>query len=171
MTSTIKVQNIKHTNDTTAMTVDTAGRILTPARPMFSVKATQTSNLANDTLTTVTWGTEVFDVGSNFASNTFTAPITGYYQLNVNIDFRQLSNNTNSLYNVYLVTSNRTYQHSTSGFDSDTQNRYQSVSISHACDMDASDTAIVQVLAENQNTSHHLLDIGSNSRFSGYLIG
>tara|TARA_R100001082_G_scaffold63160_1_gene35401 strand:- start:596 stop:1102 length:507 start_codon:yes stop_codon:yes gene_type:complete len=167
--SNLLVQNIKHTNNTTAMTVDSAGRILTPTRPMFSVKATQTSNIANDTLTTVTWGTELFDVGSNFASNTFTAPITGYYQLNVNIDFRQFSNNTNSLYNLYLVTSNRTYQHSTSGFDSDSQNKYQSVAISHLCDMDASDTAIVQVLAENQSSS--IMDVGSNTRFSGFLVG
>ena len=167
--SNLLVQNIKHTNGTTAQTIDSTGRILTPARPMFSVKATTTNNIANDTLTTVTWGTEVFDVGSNFASNTFTAPITGYYQLNVNIDFRQFSNNTNSLYNLYLVTSNRTYQHSTSGFDSDSQNKYQSVSISHLCDMDASDTAIVQVLAENQSSS--IMDVGSNTRFSGFLVG
>ena len=154
----------------TGLTIDSTGRILTAARPVFSCSASGQSNLANDTTTTVTW-TEVIDVGGNFASNTFTAPITGNYQLNVNIDFRQLSNNTNSLYNVYLVTSNRTYQHSTSGFDSDTQNRFQSVSICHICDMDASDTAIVQVLAENQDTGHHLLDIGSNSRFSGFLVG
>tara|TARA_R100000908_G_scaffold57635_1_gene33534 strand:- start:234 stop:749 length:516 start_codon:yes stop_codon:yes gene_type:complete len=171
MASILKVNTIQDaTNSTTAMTVDTAGRILTPARPIFSCSASGQSNLANGATTTVTW-TEITDIGNNFASNTFTAPVGGHYQLNVNIDFRQLSNNTNSLYNVYLVTTNRTYQHSTSGFDSDTQNRFQSVSICHVCDMDASETAIVQVLAENQDTGHHLLDVGSNSRFSGFLVG
>ena len=35
--STLFVNNIKHTNDTSAMTIDTSGRILTPARPFFRV--------------------------------------------------------------------------------------------------------------------------------------
>ena len=36
--SKILVNELAHTNDTTAMTVDSSGRILTPARPAFHVR-------------------------------------------------------------------------------------------------------------------------------------
>jgi hypothetical protein len=36
--SNLLVQNIKHTNGTTAMTVDSSGRVTTPARPSFLVR-------------------------------------------------------------------------------------------------------------------------------------
>ena len=36
--SNLLVQNIKHTNGTTAQTVDSSGRILTPARPAFRAR-------------------------------------------------------------------------------------------------------------------------------------
>ena len=35
-------------------------------------------------------GTERFDVGANFASNTFTAPVTGKYQLNATLYLNKL---------------------------------------------------------------------------------
>ena len=38
MASTLKVQNIQHTNNTTALNIDTNGRILTPARPSFMAR-------------------------------------------------------------------------------------------------------------------------------------
>ena len=36
--SNLLVQNIKHTNGTTAQTIDSTGRVLTPARPSFRAK-------------------------------------------------------------------------------------------------------------------------------------
>ena len=41
------------------------------------------NNIAINTAVTVVLGTETFDQGSDFASNTFTAPVTGKYQLSV----------------------------------------------------------------------------------------
>ena len=37
MASTLKVQNIAHTDGTTGLTIDSAGRILKPALPAFRV--------------------------------------------------------------------------------------------------------------------------------------
>ena len=34
---------------------------------------------------TLAFGTEVFDIGGNFASDAFTAPHTGKYQLNAHV--------------------------------------------------------------------------------------
>ena len=75
-----KVNTIKHTGGTTAMTIDSTGRILTPARPSFHV-ATGTTQ---DAGTVVNWDTEIFDIGGNFniSTNLFTAPIAGVYCFN-----------------------------------------------------------------------------------------
>ena len=79
--STIK-ESIGGSN--TAMTIDTTGRILTPARPAF--RGTISSLGVDDytTETTLTSYTEDFDIGGNFNPTTgiFTAPITGIYQIN-----------------------------------------------------------------------------------------
>jgi hypothetical protein len=61
----------------------TAG-ITRPLQPAFQVynHAGQT-NLTDAGYTTITFDTETFDRGGNFASNTFTAPVTGLYQFSV----------------------------------------------------------------------------------------
>ena len=47
----------------------------------YAYPAADQDNLTDSTWTTVTLGSELYDTGSNFASNTFTAPITGIYFL------------------------------------------------------------------------------------------
>ena len=66
------------------LTIDSSGRTTFPNQPSFQFRAStgQTNKSANVTHT-VLFGTEVFDIGNNFASNTFTAPVTGKYQFNV----------------------------------------------------------------------------------------
>jgi len=81
--STLKVGTIQdHANSISAMTIDNAGRILTPARPIFEVAKSSAQTLASSTVTKVTWNQENFDVGGNFASDKFTAPIAGKYHMN-----------------------------------------------------------------------------------------
>ncbi len=81
--STLKVGTIQdHANSTTAMTIDNAGRVLTPARPMFDVAKSSAQTIASATVTKITWDTENYDIGGNFASDKFTAPIAGKYHMN-----------------------------------------------------------------------------------------
>ena len=76
--SNLLVQNIKHTNGTTAQTIDSSGRVLTPARPAFNVWYSG-SNIANTN--TIVWNNVEINVGSHYDSSNgrFTAPITGIY--------------------------------------------------------------------------------------------
>jgi hypothetical protein len=62
----------------------TATGFSTPTdNPSFSVwhSASATNVTGDGTAYTIVWGTERWDVGGNFASNTFTAPVAGYYYL------------------------------------------------------------------------------------------
>ena len=84
--SNLLVQNIKHTNNTTAQTIDSTGRILTPARPCFSAYRNTTSGTYYDSGDLVFDATTV-NVGSCYdtSNGRFTAPITGAYHLSCSI--------------------------------------------------------------------------------------
>ena len=87
--------------------VDSAGAVTMPSQPAFLVQpASQQANIA--TGATVVFGTERFDQNADFASNTFTAPVTGKYQFNVNLFLLGVDADIN-YYSIGLTTSNRTY--------------------------------------------------------------
>lgn len=89
MTSILKVTEIQDpTNSNKALEIDSTGRVLTPARPAFSVYQSTALSAADYTSTefVVPFDTEDFDIGSNvsISSNAvFTAPVGGVYQFNL----------------------------------------------------------------------------------------
>lgn len=84
MASILGVQTIQHTNGTSAATIDSSGRILTPARPAFRGTKSYTATDFT-TETDITSYTEDFDIGGAFdaTAGTYTVPLTGIYQINV----------------------------------------------------------------------------------------
>ena len=129
------------TSASTRVKIDSTGAMTNTTQPAFAVyDAGDTTNPASGAQ--ITFGTEIYDVGSNFASNTFTAPVTGKYQLNVSVRYQNMDDA--STYNLLqLTTSNRAYYHIMAGqcFDSDAS--YVEFNISMIADMDANDTADV----------------------------
>ena len=80
MASIIKVNTIQDaTNSTTAMSIDSSGRVTTSARPAFSVF--NTSSVTISGLTALVFDTATFNIGSHLELSTgkFTAPVTGIY--------------------------------------------------------------------------------------------
>lgn len=61
-----------------ALTITTAGEVQAPLQPGFlAYNTTDQASVASGT--TITLGTEDYDAGGDFASNTFTAPVAGKY--------------------------------------------------------------------------------------------
>jgi hypothetical protein len=58
--------------------------VLTPSSEQDNVTADNSSQ-------TIIFGTEVFDQNSDFASNTFTAPVTGKYHFSMQLRFKTLT--------------------------------------------------------------------------------
>tara|TARA_A100001201_G_scaffold116342_1_gene99990 strand:+ start:445 stop:939 length:495 start_codon:yes stop_codon:yes gene_type:complete len=86
MASELHVDAIKHSGGTSALTIDSSGRILTPARPSFRAKlsgsATTVSSgndIVFDDVTTSTHGCH--NIGGHYSTSNgkFTAPIAGVY--------------------------------------------------------------------------------------------
>jgi hypothetical protein len=156
------------TNANNAMHIDSTGAINKPLQPAFLVRPSSSqTNVAINGNTQIAFGAEVFDRGNNFASNTFTAPVEGLYQLSVTIYLESLDHDT-SYYGIDFDTSNRDYYAITSmsGYDADVA--YFSFHVSVLADMDASDTARVFISIPNSGAAQ--ADISTASHFSGYLV-
>ena len=137
--------------------------------PAFCAKPTNDqSNIAEGSLVDIVFDTERFDQNTDFASNTFTAPVTGKYLLNTAIRFHEIDSAAAYIY-IYIATSNSNYQnlHSTNQYNGDLS--YHTLTCSVVADMDASDTAKVKVYIENSGTVQVDVDNGG-SHFSGCLL-
>jgi hypothetical protein len=141
--------------------------VLSDNHPAFLVQPNaEQSNLAVDSTVDIVFDVERFDQGSNFASNTFTAPVTGKYFLNFSL-YGKAIDSASPYIQVYITTSNRTY---TMIIDPDVFGQdatYWSFNNSVLADMDVNDTAKIQVF---QSSGTAQLDIGTASYFSGYLV-
>jgi len=156
-------------NGVSSMNISGSGMITQPLQPAFLVRPASTqANLAINTVHAVVFGSEVFDQNADFASNVFTAPTTGKYQLNVYIMIQQMDLDTD-FHATQLVTSNRNYTayYDNNDHDADNSNGAQQV-IVVLTDMDAGDTARVTVTVPNSGAAQ--TDITADSAFSGYLV-
>lgn len=170
MTSILKVSTIQDpTNSNTALTIDSAGRILQPAKPVFSVsKTTSQSETTANTWVAINWDSVDVNVGNCYSANVFTAPVAGNYFLSYNIRVNDTEQNGD--YNLAAIhfsndpiqrKLNRTYViHTPKG-------QYQSLVYSGIIDMDANQTAQVKLLTHSDQ-SWSFESIGN---FSGHLVG
>jgi hypothetical protein len=147
------------------------GNITAPTNPAFNVglSATQ-SNIAINGWVTVLFDTESFDQGANFNTGTytFTAPVTGKYQLNVNLRLDNIDTAAN-YYQIAIATSNKTYYFTVDVGVLASDPTYWEVPLSVLADMDASDTAYVKIWQAGGTAQTDVnADLGETT-FSGYL--
>ena len=154
---------------TSHMVFDANGQITKPLQPAFLAQPTSLqSNIALDTWVTVVFGTERYDINGDFASNTFTAPVTGKYIFTVGLDVRSLDSGADAYY-IALESSNRAYYtwyNPNDTLAADASGLHHSVNA--VADMDASDTINVKF---HQVGGTQQTDISTDSFFSGMLIG
>lgn len=144
------------------------GNITAPTTPAFNVKmSTNQVNIATTGVATVLLNTERFDQGANFNTGTytFTAPVTGKYQLSAHLRLDNVDTAA-TFYQVTIATSNKDYSYTvTPLFTSDAS--YMSAAFSVLADMDAADTAYVTV-SQSGGTSQTDIE-AIESYFSGFL--
>ena len=156
---------------TTHMTFDADGQILKPLQPCFLVNAgSNTNNVAVGSDTTVTFGSEVFDVGSNFASNTFTAPVTGKYLFTVSLRIDTFDSAASYMV-LKLKTSNREYSQIVDKRQTNGDTEYNTMRVTAIADMDANDTCFIFIKQVDGTAQADVVDDASLTFFSGYLLG
>ena len=151
---------------TSHMVIDANGHITKPLQPAFKVSpSAEISNVS--TGDTIAFATEHFDQNGDFSSNTFTAPVTGKYQLNYSIRIDDIDESA-VFSRVILRVSNDDITSTImdlDGISGDPAHWYMATSV--LVDMDANDTA---TLEWSQSGGASQADISSASVFSGYLV-
>lgn len=138
------------------------------AQPMFSAQADGTqTNIAVGSWVNIEFATEIADQGSNYATPSFTAPVTGLYQVNVSIYAASIDTVATN-FQVQLLTSNRPYYAEVIQPDATwSADATYVINASFICDMDAADTATARVKLTGGAAQ---TDINSNSFFSAVLL-
>ena len=152
---------------TSHMVLRDSGIITKPLQPAFlATPSTDQNNMSNSGNVTVVFGNEVYDQNSDFASNTFTAPVDGKYFLSLSLYLLNVDSAA-GYYQITIDTSNRDYFHL---FDPNysADLTYYGVNMGVVADMDANDTAFIRF---NQNSGSAQTDINTDARFMGYLLG
>jgi len=157
----------KKAQECSTITVDDSGRMVNTGQPAFLVKpAVSQESIDNAAQITVDFGTEIKDQGNNYASNLFTAPVTGMYQFNASVELSNCATDAD-YYWINLITSNREYTCVCGLNVFSVDNEYMSLSLSVLADMDVNDTAYITVY---QNGGTQQTDISTRSFFSGHLV-
>ena len=138
------------------------------SQPAFLAQpSSQQANLSLDPSPTIVFGTEIFDQNGDFSSNTFTAPITGRYQLQVMVRADNVDTAANFC-RIVIVTSNRNYiagMIDPARLTGDPGEwNFNGIVLA---DMDANDTAHI---TWSQSAGSAQTDIETDTFFSGYLV-
>lgn len=169
MASIIGVQELQHTNGTSAATIDSTGRILTPARPAFrAVLSTATAGQDYTTRQVMPVDTEKFDIGNNFDLSTkeFVAPIAGIYQFNGVMAFGGAASSGSVA--LYLYKNDAIETDTNTQISSDDPNGGGQVSLSYSgcLQLAANDRIEFRFVVNNDNAANI-----NAAEFSGFLVG
>ena len=149
------------------MIIDTSGAVTMPNQPAFQVQpSSDQTNLGDNTQ--IAFGTEEFDLNGDFASNTFTAPVTGKYLLSFHGRIDDIDSAA-SWVRAEIITSNQDYKSSIIDpgvFSGDAT--YWNFSQTVLADMDANDTATVQ-FGKSGGAAQSDVNQG-DTFFSGFLV-
>ena len=152
--------------------INTTGAVTKPKQPSFHVNnaAGLTDNITIGSFKTISMGTEVYDTTDNFANDVFTAPVTGKYQMNV-----QLLISTMDSASTYIVfdctTSNRNYHYIIYPTISITADGSQQIVWSFVADMDAGDTSYLRAIQSGGTAQADVQSDANYTRWTGYLLG
>ena len=174
MTSVIKVNTIQSSGGTTGLTIDSSGRVLTPARPSFFVYRKTGDSVSQDytSNTLVNFDAKQHDIGNNFdlSTDTFTVPVSGVYQLNWAVRLQYVTTADTIFSPLYLNGAphwgNGLYMYASV---SDPQGgNYQTTPASQTVQLTANDTVQVYIRVSG-DTSTRVNSAGTF--FSGFLVG
>ena len=133
------------TNTAIGLKIDTVGAVTKPLQPAFQAYVSATQSAATWGVVTVTWGGENWDIGSNFASNVFTAPVAGKYLFTMKLNTHDGINSSSSALRMNLVPSGQQF-----GYRANTTQR-NVAAWSEVVLMAANDTCSIQMVGEGDS--------------------
>lgn len=169
MTSILKVSEIQDpTNSNTALTIHANGLVTKPNLPAFFVRPNAVqSNIPVSSATTIVFDQEYYDQGAYFSSNTFTAPVNGFYHFSCYIRLENVDTAASYYLLMWQLGGIQRQGHLFSPLLSSDPS-YWAMNSSLTYYLTAGQTAYLQIW---QNGGSQQTDIGTDSWFSGHLVG
>ena len=175
MASILKVNEIQHTGGTSALTMDSSGRVLQPTKPAFAVRNARSSSFRGDNLFGGSDTTVIFDIGNDFASSGandggFVAPVAGVYCFSM-MGFTSNSAQNNATGGFYLQFSKNGSQvgHKVYGYAAAADyNRFDNTQL---LQLAAGDVIKVDVPGSGNYVWGGSGDLARAAQFQGYLVG
>ena len=153
---------------TETMKIDATGAVTKPLQPAFLAKVASAQNNLANYVNVLIFGTEIFDQNADFnpSNGIFTAPVTGKYMLSTFIGLDQIPPTGTGVLQLQIAASNRTVLAAFDPIVFDAVSTKYTFTQSLLVDMDAGDTAKIQVYMPESTST---IDINLESYFSGYL--
>ena len=176
MTSVIKVDNIQNSSGTAALSIDSSGRILTPAKPAFLVRPGPSNTLTEGNYHQIfPFNTVEVDIGNNYDTTNYNyvCPVDGIYffALNARIDNAGGSYVRGIIYkgDDAATQANPHAQHGNALFSINGAfaSNYETINVSGVLQCSAGD----KVTAMGGHDTDTLIYLSSESQFSGFLVG
>jgi hypothetical protein len=160
MTSVIKVDNIQNSSGTAALSIDSTGRVTTPARPAFRVYGPTSAWVSFGTAKVTGLTTVDYNIGSHYstANSEFTAPIDGLYHFYGHF----YVNDSASLSTFYITIDDIAYSHTYFASQEDASGD-NTVTFSETFQLTANQTVAIK------GNSGEFFSLYSS--FGGYLVG
>lgn len=153
------------TGGTNAWAADSLQNISQPLQPAFlATRAAAFGNSQTGDTDPHVFNNEAYDVGGNYASNVFTAPVTGKYFLAFSVNLGPRAGTPATFFTCRLFTSNQGYPIFKEAPTTD-----ESVTMSVIADMDAGDIAKV-VIDVSTGATTWVSEVDALSYFTGTLI-
>ena len=153
------------TNSAYRMVIDSSGRVTMPYQPRFFAWSNSSQVVsASGSVTATLWNQTLFNVGSHFSANVFTAPIAGCYLFGTQIRY----DNADTGYFRLILSLNNSTSPNGQGHSirqgADAQ--YHTMAVTALYEMSANDT--VKVVAESSGDTSWVVQ--NESSFWGYLV-
>lgn len=169
--NTLVIQNYATGSMVDLIKFTTDGEVTMPLQPSFLAGGVSP---AQDNIALGSWHivnvNEIYDIGGNFASHAFTAPVDGKYLFNLKVTMLDFASDC-TYYSLRLLASNRTIWAIMPNSDFDDNEDYVSFSFSTLVDMDVDDTVTMGFRQTAGTQQTDLYNDGGLTTFSGHLVG
>lgn len=162
MAGIVGLTEIQHQNGTSAMTVDTSGRVNLPQLVAFTAYANSNSSVNVSVGSKVPYDVTIINKGNGYNTSTyvFTAPVAGVYWFSYSVWCNQSSTGRTGFYKNGVAYGRSDYPIGTRNHGSAQDND----SASSAIELAANDTVDIRAYGSS-------VDVFGTNYFSGYLIG
>jgi len=166
------INTIKRDANTTAMTIDSAGRVLQPSKPMFRAEKRASNQTISGGQPKITFEHEAFDIGGNYdtSNSRFVAPVSGVYFFQSTIRF--VADSQTLDYAKVMLFINGSINSDL--FQFNVRSDYmQNSHVNGSClvQLTANDYAEINIEMSGNNPLVHAHSGGARTYFTGFLVG